>query len=107
MNLQVLLEGQFADSFQKADNSLVVPTDTCKNNVYCVAKTSGECSLGKWRLLIPWTDFKCIETFAQKLVEHFLANYGHVSLVRTEMIEGVWERLLVDVCWEIRMKWSL
>lgn len=35
---QVLLQGDFVPSFVNADNSLVVPTDTCKNTIYFLAK---------------------------------------------------------------------
>ena len=38
LNVQVLLEGDDMESaFLDGDNSKVVPTDTCKNTVYCVA----------------------------------------------------------------------
>ena len=33
--VQILLEGEIETSYTKADNSVVVATDTMKNTVYC------------------------------------------------------------------------
>lgn len=42
-NVQVLLEGDFAETYTKGDNSKVVPTDTIKNTVYIVAHNNKVC----------------------------------------------------------------
>jgi urate oxidase len=35
LTVQILLEGDIEKSYTKADNSVVVATDTMKNTVYC------------------------------------------------------------------------
>jgi urate oxidase len=44
LSVQILLEGDIETSYTKADNSVVVATDTMKNTVYCKIYT--------WPLLI-------------------------------------------------------
>jgi urate oxidase len=36
LTVQILLEGAIETSFTKADNSVVVATDSMKNTVYCI-----------------------------------------------------------------------
>ena len=48
---QVLLKGDFVPSFIHADNSLVVPTDTCKNTIYYLAKDNLNEDLGIFFLI--------------------------------------------------------
>jgi len=48
-NVEILLEGPTDAAFTSADNSLIIPTDTQKNTVYVLAKT---------------TSFACAEDFA-------------------------------------------
>lgn len=48
-NVEILLEGPTNAAFTAADNSLIIPTDTQKNTVYVLAKT---------------TSFDCAEQFA-------------------------------------------
>lgn len=48
-NVEIMLEGPTNAAFTAADNSLIIPTDTQKNTVYVLAKT---------------TSFDCAEEFA-------------------------------------------
>lgn len=59
---QVLLQGDFVPSFVNADNSLVVPTDTCKNTIYFLAKDHLNDDLG----LLPTCSL--FLPFSQKLI---------------------------------------
>ena len=66
-------------AFLTGDNSIVVPTDTCKNTVYCVAKLN---------------NFESIEEFGLLLCKHFLKEYPeHVNKITVEILQDNWERL--------------
>lgn len=80
-NVHVLLEGDFESSYIRADNSKVLPTDTMKNTVYFVARSSKAAT---------------IEEFAMELGDYLLANNAQVSGVKVEVEERAWERLVVD-----------
>jgi urate oxidase len=77
----VMLDGDFDDSFARADNSLVVPTDTMKNTVNVLAKDK----LGAE-----------IERFGVTLAEHFLARYRQVSRATIRVVEHPWQRMTID-----------
>ncbi len=79
--VHVMLEGDFENSFTKADNSKVLPTDTMKNTVYSLARGSQAAT---------------IEAFAMELGDHFLANNAQVSGVSIEIEERAWERMAID-----------
>lgn len=81
LSVQILLEGDnMAEAFLEGDNSEVVPTDTCKNTVYCVANKH---------------EFKSIEEFGVLLCKHFLNEYPSiVNKISVEIIKDVWERIL-------------
>lgn len=50
MNVEVLLQGDCMETaFTEGDNSLVVPTDTCKNTIYYLGKTN---NFGKLCIII-------------------------------------------------------
>ena len=78
--VHVMLEGDFEASFTKGDNSKVLPTDTMKNTVYSVARSSKATT---------------IEAFAVELGDYFLTNNAQVSGVSIEIEERAWERLMV------------
>lgn len=78
LSVDIFLEGEFQDAFTKADNSIVLPTDTMKNTVYVLARKK------------PLT---CIEEFARDLGKHFLAAVPHVSQTRIEIKEVPWARI--------------
>lgn len=77
-NVQVLLRGGFDESYTKADNSLIVPTDTVKNTILVEAKT---------------TDVWPSERFACHLAKHFTLKYCHVVGVEVNIIEQKWGRI--------------
>lgn len=79
--VQVLLQGDFEDSFTAADNSKVLPTDTMKNTVYSIARGSKAAT---------------IEEFAMELGDYLLKNNPQVSKVSIEIAEKPWERMIVD-----------
>jgi urate oxidase len=79
--VQVLLEGDFETSFTAADNSRILPTDTMKNTVYFLARTSHAAT---------------IEEFAMELGDYLLSNNPQVSGAAVEIDEKAWEHLIVD-----------
>ena len=76
-NVMVLLRGGFDELYTKADNSLVVPTDTVKNTILVEAKTSEV-----WPL----------ERFAAHLAKHFTEKYSHVDGVEVLIIQQRWSK---------------
>jgi len=82
LNVQILLEGDDMETaFTEGDNSKVVPTDTCKNTVYCVANQN---------------EFNSIEEFGIILGKHFIATYPTiVNKVNIVIKKDVWERVVV------------
>jgi urate oxidase len=78
LSVDIFLEGAFEEAFSKADNSIVLPTDTMKNTVYALARKNG---------------VKSIEEFARGLAQHLLGTVAHVSHVRLEIKEVPWARI--------------
>lgn len=81
LEVAVALQGDFDQSYTKADNRLVVATDSMKNTVNVLAKEK----LGAVN-----------EEFASLLGEHFLATYAQVSRAEITLRERCWERLKVN-----------
>lgn len=81
VEVSVMLEGDFDASFTRADNALVVPTDTMKNTVHALAKDR----LGE-----------DIEKFGLALGEHFLGRYSQISRASIRVAEHCWQRLAVN-----------
>ncbi len=79
--VHVMLEGDFSASYTGADNSKVLPTDTMKNTVYCVARGSKAST---------------IEEFACEYGNYLLDNQAQVAKVSVEVEEKNWERMVVD-----------
>jgi urate oxidase len=81
MNVQILLEGDnMENAFTEGNNKNIVPTDTCKNTVYCVASQH---------------DFKSIEEFGLILARFFLTEYPNiVHKVNIKIASDNWERIL-------------
>ena len=79
--VRVLLEGDFESSFNLADNSRILPTDTMKNTVYSLARDSKAAT---------------IEEFATELGDYLLANNPQVSKTSIEIDEKAWERMHCD-----------
>ncbi|KAI8366469.1 urate oxidase [Choanephora cucurbitarum] len=82
LTVRLMLEGDIEVSYTKADNSVVVATDTCKNTINIVAKRS--------------ENVDNIEFFAQEITEHILKQYSHISSVFVDIIKHKWTRLIVD-----------
>lgn len=79
--VHVLLQGDFEGSFTEADNSKILPTDTMKNAVYSIARSSRA---------------PTIEEFAMELGDYLLNNNPQVSKASIEIDEKCWERLELE-----------
>lgn len=77
--VQVLLGGDFASCFTAGDNSKILPTDTMKNTVYSLARTSPA---------------DCIEEFARELAAFFLERNPQVSSAEVRISENPWDRVV-------------
>ena len=80
LDVSVALQGEFDASYTRADNRLVVATDSMKNTVNVLAK----------KFLGPET-----EPFGILLAEHFVKTYPHVHHVEIGLSERRWDRLKV------------
>lgn len=80
-SVQVLLHGDFESAHLDGDNSKLLPTDTMKNTVYSLARTSKATSM---------------EAYAKELVDFLLGRNPQVSLVEVEIQSAMWKRLTVD-----------
>jgi urate oxidase len=79
--VDILLEGDFESCFVKGDNSKILPTDTMKNTVYSLARSSSA---------------DCLEEFGKELVVYFLGRNPQVSAARVTLSEKSWQRLLAE-----------
>jgi urate oxidase len=77
--VEILLEGDFESCFVAGDNSKILPTDTMKNTVYSLARTSSA---------------ECMEEFGKELVAYFLDRNPQVSAARVALSEKSWQHLL-------------
>ena len=80
LTVDVALEGDFDAAYVEGDNTGLLATDTMRNAVYALAKED------------PIDD---IESFALRLVDHFLAAGPSVTRVRVDIVEHPWARLEV------------
>ncbi|TVY33820.1 Uricase [Lachnellula occidentalis] len=81
MTVTVLLEGAIDVSYTKADNSVVVATDSMKNTVYIKAKEH------------PVTP---PELFASYLGTHFIEKYPHITTANIKVVTHRWTRMTID-----------
>jgi urate oxidase len=81
LDAQVMLDGEFSDSFTSSDNSKVIATDTVKNIVNIVARD------------YPGLDS---EDFAGAIGDYFFSHYDHVAGVKVTTKETKWTRLNVN-----------
>lgn len=81
LSVDILLEGDFLDTYVSGDNTKVVATDSMKNTVYILAAEH---------------PLKNIETFARDLAAHFVGSYSHVKSARVSIEEELWQRIVVD-----------
>lgn len=78
--MEIALEGDFQSCFVAGDNSKILPTDTMKNTVYSLARTSSA---------------DCMEEFGKQLVAFFLERNPQVSAARITLSEKSWQHLLL------------
>jgi urate oxidase len=78
--IDILLEGDFESCFVTGDNSKILPTDTMKNTVYSLARSSSA---------------DCMEEFGKELVSFFLDRNPQVSAARVTLSEKSWQHLPV------------
>jgi urate oxidase len=76
--VEILLEGDFEPCFVNGDNSKILPTDTMKNTVYSLARSSTA---------------ECMEEFGKELVSFLLQRNPQVSVARASISEKTWEHL--------------
>jgi urate oxidase len=76
-----LLEGAIETSYTRADNSVVVATDSIKNTIFIKAKEH---------------DVSPPEVFAARLGAHFLDTYAHISAANVSLLVHRWTRIEVD-----------
>jgi urate oxidase len=81
LNVSVMLHGDFDASYTRADNSLVVPTDTMKNTVQALALED----LGAET-----------EDFGVVLAEHFVNTYPQATRAEVRLEERAWHRISLD-----------
>src|SRR5271169_893141 len=78
--VEVLLQGDFESCFTEGDNSKILPTDTMKNTVYSLARSSPA---------------ECMEEFAKELGDFLLGRNPQVSHAEVGISEKAWEHLQV------------
>ncbi len=76
--VEILLEGDFESCFIDGDNSKILATDTMKNTVYSLARSSTA---------------ECMEEFGKELVAFLLERNPQVSVARAGISEKTWEHL--------------
>ncbi|PLN79719.1 uricase [Aspergillus taichungensis] len=81
MTVQVLLEGDIETSYTKADNSVVVATDSVKNTIHILARQN------------PVTP---PELFGSILGAHFITKYAHIHAAHAKIITHRWTRMTID-----------
>src|SRR5277367_3826921 len=79
--VQVLLRGDFASAHVDGDNSKILATDTMKNTVYSLARSSKATSM---------------EEFAKELTDFLLGRNPQVESAAINIESTLWKRLIVD-----------
>lgn len=79
--VEVWLEGDFTACFLDGDNSLILPTDTMKNTVYSLARSSSS---------------ETMEEFATELVTYFLANNPQIDSAGASIKGNRWQGIEID-----------
>lgn len=78
--VNIRLEGDFARSYTRGDNSSVIATDSMKNTVYVLAKRHPVDSP---------------ESFALHVADHFVRTYSQVMRAEVEIEQAMWQRITV------------
>jgi urate oxidase len=79
--VRILLQGDIETSYTKADNSVVVATDTQKQTTYILAKQH---------------PIDPPEQFAAIIGEHFVTTYPHIHAAHVKIIQHRWTRMNID-----------
>ena len=79
--VQVLLKGDFDSAHIDGDNSKILATDTMKNTVYSIARSSTATSM---------------ESYAMELVDFLLGRNSQVSSAAVRVESTLWKRLAID-----------
>jgi urate oxidase len=79
--VQVLLKGDFDSAHIDGDNSKILATDTMKNTVYSIARSSNVTSM---------------ESYAMELVDFLLERNPQVSSAAVRIESAMWKRMTVD-----------
>jgi urate oxidase len=79
--VQVLLKGDFDSAHLDGDNSKILPTDTMKNTVYSIARSSTAATM---------------EDYAKELADFLLSRNPQVSSAAITIESTMWKRLTVD-----------
>ncbi|HLI78085.1 MAG TPA: urate oxidase [Acidobacteriaceae bacterium] len=79
--VEILLTGDFAEVFTHGDNTRVLATDTMKNTVYFLARSSRA---------------ESIEAFAQELIDFLLRRNPQVTAAEVTIQAHLWKRLTVE-----------
>ncbi|KZZ94007.1 urate oxidase UaZ [Ascosphaera apis ARSEF 7405] len=81
MTVCCLLEGDIDTSYTKADNSVIVATDSVKNTIFILAK--------QFPVNPP-------ELFASILGSHFIEKYPHIHATHVSLTLHRWTRMTID-----------
>ena len=79
--VQILLKGDFDAAHLHGDNSKILPTDTMKNTVYSIARSSKATSM---------------EDYAKELADFLLGRNPQVSSASIHVESTMWKRLTID-----------
>jgi urate oxidase len=79
--VQVLLQGDFDAAHYEGDNSKILPTDTMKNMVYSVARSSTATSM---------------EAYAMELIDFLLGRNPQVASAEVKIESALWKRIKID-----------
>jgi urate oxidase len=80
-SVEVLLKGDFESAHLHGDNSKILPTDTMKNTVYSIARSSKATSM---------------EDYAKELADFLLSRNPQVDSASIRVESTLWKRLTID-----------
>lgn len=81
MTVCCLLEGDIDTSYTRADNSVVVATDSIKNTIFILAKQH---------------PVNPPELFASVIGSHFIQKYSHIHAANVKIVTHRWLRMNID-----------
>jgi urate oxidase len=79
--VQVLLKGDFTSAHLEGDNSKILPTDTMKNTIYSIARSSTATSM---------------EEYAKELADFLLKRNPQVESASIRIESTLWKRLIIE-----------